>query len=86
MKNRLPEHVGTGSSVSISEFRKSPSRYFLEHPVEVLSRGQPIGYLISTEYFETMLRVLAQHQDPVILKKELGLTDEWLRKTIRENR
>lgn len=86
MKNRLTEHVGTGSSVSISEFRKSPTRYFLEHPVEVQSRGQPIGYLISAEYFEMMLRALAQHEDPVILKKELGLTDDWLRKTIHENR
>jgi len=85
-EKQIDGHGGTGSSVNISEFRKSPTRYFLEHPVEVQSRGQPIGYLISAEYFEMMLRALAQHEDPAILKKELGLTDDWLRKTVHENR
>ena len=86
MRNRRSDHSRTGRSVTISEFRRSPTRCFHEDPVEVLSRGQRIGYLVSAKYFEMMLALLVQYKDPAILKEELGLTDDWLRKVTRANR
>ena len=80
MRSESAERLGIEKSVKISDFRKNPSRYFLHGPVEVLSRGRPIGYLIEPELFETMLKALARHEDPATLKKEFGLTDDWLRK------
>lgn len=84
MRNQSAERLGIEKSVNISDFRKNPSRYFLHGPVEVLSRGRPIGYLIDAELFEEMLEALAQHEEPTSLKKELGLTDDWLRKVTGE--
>lgn len=84
MRSQSAERLGIEKSVSISDFRKNPSRCFLPGPVEVLSRGRPIGYLIEPELFETMLKALARHGDPATLKKEFGLTDDWLRKLTRE--
>jgi len=86
MRSRFAGQRLAGSSVNISEFRKSPRRYFLDDPVKVLPRGRPIGYLISPEYFETMLVLLAQHEEPAILKEDLGLTDTWLQKVTHEDR
>lgn len=86
MISRWAYRHGARSSVSMSDFRKSPTRCFHEDPVEVQSRGRRIGYLVSAECFEMMLDILAQHKDPALLQEELGLTDEWLRKVTRENR
>jgi PHD/YefM family antitoxin component YafN of YafNO toxin-antitoxin module len=86
MRSQSAERLGIEKSVNISDFRKNPSRYFLHGPVEVLSRRRPIGYLIDAELFETMLEALARHEKPATLKKELGLTDAWLRKVTREDR
>jgi PHD/YefM family antitoxin component YafN of YafNO toxin-antitoxin module len=86
MKNKLIDRLGVEKSVSISEFRRNPSRCFLPGPVEVLSRGRPIGYLLDAELFEAMLEALARHDEPTTLRKELGLTDDWLRKVTGENR
>jgi hypothetical protein len=33
-----------------------------------------------------MMALLAQYEDPAILKEELGLTEDWLRKVTRANR
>lgn len=77
--NRSTERLGIESSVNMSEFRKSPTRYILDSPVAVLSRRKPIGYLVDAELFEMLLGALAQHENPATMKKELGLTDGWLR-------
>ncbi len=84
MRSQSAERLGIEKSVSISDLRKNPSRCFLPGPVEVLLRGRSIGYLLEPELFETMLEALARHENPTILKKELGLTDEWLRKVTGE--
>lgn len=84
MRSELAERLGIEKSVKISDFRKNPSRYFHHRPVEVLSRGRPIGYLIEPELFETMLKALARYESPAKLKTELGLTDDWLRKVTGE--
>jgi len=84
VRSQSAERLRIEKSVSISDFRKNPSRCFLTDPVEVLSRGRPIGYLIEPELFETMLKALARHEDPATLKKEFGLTDDWLRKVTGE--
>lgn len=86
MTSRWAYRHGARSSVSISEFRKTPTRCFHEDPTEVQSRGRRIGYLVNAEYFEMMLDRLAHQEDPALLKEELGLTDEWLQKVTREHR
>lgn len=86
MRSSSSERLGIQYSVSLSEFRQCPSRCFRPSPVEVLSRGRSIGYLIEPELFERMLEALAQHEKPATLRKELGLTDDWLRQVTGENR
>ncbi len=85
MRSESAERLGIEKSVNISDFRKNPSRYFHHRPVEVLSRGRPIGYLLEPELLETMLEALARYENPTTLKKELGLTDDWLWKVTGDN-
>ena len=85
MTSRSIESFGVKRSVNVSEFRKSPPRYFINTPVEVLSRGQPIGYLLDAALFEEMMKTLSRFEDPEVLKKEFGLTDGWLRGLTHES-
>ena len=73
-------------SVSVSTFRKRPTQCFESTPVAVLSNGRPVGYLLNAELFERILSAIAQCEDPVALKKQLNLSDSWLRKVTSENR
>lgn len=71
--------------ISISEFRRSPTKHFGNSPVAVLSRGRPRGYLLSVDHFEVMLAAIAECEDPVKLKEKLGLSDAWLDKIVIKN-
>ncbi|SNB59306.1 hypothetical protein SAMN04487880_3549 [Marinobacter sp. es.042] len=71
--------------ISISEFRRSPTRHFENSPVAVLSRGRPRGYLLSVDHFEVMLAAIAECEDPVKLKEKLGLSDAWLDKIVTKD-
>lgn len=42
-------------TVSISELRKNPAKYFTSEPVAILSNNKPAGYLLSAELFEKLL-------------------------------
>ena len=75
---RLPTTVSVPEIVTISDLRRNPTRCFSDATVEVTHRGQTVGYLMSTEQFETGLRILARIEDPETLKEKLGLTDSWL--------
>jgi len=72
-------------SVSVSAFSKSPTRCFRDTPVAVLSNGRPVGYLLNAESFEKILSAISQFEDPVALKKQLNLSDSWLRKVTSQN-
>ncbi len=50
-------------TVSVSEFRKHPSDYFTDHPVAVISRNKPAGYVIGAELFESMMALIEQIQE-----------------------
>lgn len=67
-------------TVNISEFRRGPSRYFKNGPVAVASKGRTVGYLLSPELFENALELLAETEDPLVLKDQLGLSTTWLQR------
>jgi len=45
-------------TVSISEFRKEPSKYFTDEPIAILSNNKTAGYVISPEAFQAMVALL----------------------------
>jgi len=50
------------NTVSVSEMRKHPADFFTNQPVAVLSKNQPLGYMVGKELFESMVDLLRQHQ------------------------
>jgi hypothetical protein len=72
-------------TVSVSEFRQGPSRCFQQGPVAVTKKGRTVGYLLSPELFENALGLLAETEDPRILKDELGLSDTWLQSLVSKD-
>jgi len=45
-------------TVSISDFRKEPSKYFIGEPVAVLSNNKTTGYVLSPEAFQAIMSLL----------------------------
>jgi len=45
-------------TVSISDFRKEPNKYFTDEPVAVLSNNKAAGYVLSPETFQAMVTLL----------------------------
>jgi len=45
-------------TVSISDFRKEPSKYFTDEPIAVLSNNKTAGYVLSPEVFQAMVSLL----------------------------
>jgi len=45
-------------SVSVTEFRRNPSHYFTDHPIAVINRNQPTGYVMGAELFELLMAQL----------------------------
>jgi antitoxin YafN len=45
-------------TVSVSEVRKNPTRYFRDEPVAVLSNNKTAGYMISAESYEEMVHIM----------------------------
>lgn len=39
-------------TVSVSELKKSPSQYFTDHAIAVLSNNRPTGYVIGAAAYE----------------------------------
>ncbi|PCJ29758.1 MAG: antitoxin of toxin-antitoxin stability system [Moraxellaceae bacterium] len=53
-------------TVSVTELRKNPSKYFIEEPVAVLSNNSTAGYVVGKELFESMM-LLIEAQTPTVL-------------------
>ncbi|WP_271274345.1 type I toxin-antitoxin system antitoxin YafN [Aliamphritea hakodatensis] len=51
-------------TVSITEVRKNPAKYFTEQPVAVLSNNKPAGYMVSAETFEMLIKAVEAQQAP----------------------
>jgi antitoxin YafN len=49
-------------TVSVSELKKSPSQYFTDHAIAVLSNNRPTGYVIGAEAYEALVSLLSQCQ------------------------
>ena len=49
-------------TVSVSEMRKHPADFFTDHPIAVLNKNQPIGYMLGKEPFESMVDLIRQLQ------------------------
>ncbi|MEX1222341.1 MAG: type I toxin-antitoxin system antitoxin YafN [Idiomarina sp.] len=45
-------------TVSVSELRKKPTDYFISEPVAVLSNNKTVGYMVSAEGYEQMVKLL----------------------------
>ncbi len=52
------EPIYANRTVSITELRKNPKKFFYDEPVAVLSNNKTAGYMVSAEYFEEMLAVI----------------------------
>jgi antitoxin YafN len=55
--------VLTDQTVSITDLRKHPARYFKDTPVVVLSNNKPAGYLLSADLFERLMGLLEQQEE-----------------------
>ncbi len=73
-----PSPLSIRKTVTISDLRRSPTHCFENGTVAVTRRGEKVGYLMSPEEFERSLELLAQIEDPKVLKQKMGLTDSWL--------
>ena len=82
MNNSIRQLLPANKAVSIREFSRSPTFCFQDTPVAVVSKGNSVGYLLSPELFESLLLLMAQTKDPVLLKKELNLSEVWLEKVM----
>ncbi|PPI83332.1 hypothetical protein KEHDKFFH_15315 [Marinobacter maroccanus] len=78
-KQQSQSPLSVPETVTISDLRRNPTRCFSDATVEVTYRGEKVGYLMSSEQFEIGLKILAQVEDPEVLKEKLGLTDSWLK-------
>lgn len=77
-------HLQKLRSLTISDLRNGPIRCFEATPASVTRRGKKVGYLLSPEYFEHMLRELAKVEDPVRLKTQFGLSEAWFQSVTAE--
>ena len=49
-------------SISVTEFRKNPSHYFTDHPIAVINRNQPTGYVMGAELYELIIKQLEKSE------------------------
>jgi hypothetical protein len=82
MKKSIRRVLPLEKHVTLREFTRGPSRCFEDAPVAVVSKGRPVGCLLSPEFFENLTFLMAQTKDPVLLKKELKLSSAWLEKFV----
>jgi hypothetical protein len=85
MSKSIKQLLPTENHVTLREFSRGPARCFEDAPVAVVSKGRPVGYLLSPELFENLTFLMAQIKDPVLLKEELNLSDAWLNQVIGGN-
>jgi len=67
-------------TVSVSELKKSPSQYFTNHAIAVLSNNRPTGYVIGAAAYEAMVTMLKQINQTETFQGEFCPTAEEMRK------
>jgi hypothetical protein len=82
MSKSIKQLLPPENHVTLRAFSRGPARCFADAPVAVVSKGRPVGYLLSPELFENLTFLMAQIKDPVVLKEELNLSDAWLNQVI----
>lgn len=78
MTESIKQLFSAGKNVTFREFSRGPTHCFADASVAVLSRGRPVGYLLSLEPCEKLTISMTQIKDPASLKKELNLSSAWL--------
>jgi antitoxin YafN len=71
-------------TVSITDFRKSPSSYFTDHVIGVLSNNKPEGYVIGAEAYEAIVAVLKQAQATTFFEGRFKPTAERMREITKQ--
>ena len=66
-------------TVSISELRKKPQKYFTDHAIAVLSNNRTAGYILGAEAYEVLLRILRRSQQLETFEGHFRPTAERLR-------
>lgn len=61
-KDMTTQTIYAEHTVSITEVRKNPGKYFQETPVAVLSNNRTAGYMVSPELFEQMIKLIESRQ------------------------
>ena len=62
MDIRATHTILADETVSVSELKKSPSQYFTDHAIAVLSNNRTTGYVIGAEAYEALVSLLSQCQ------------------------
>ena len=59
---RATHTILADETISVSELKKSPSQYFTDHAIAVLSNNRPTGYVIGADAYEALVSMLNQCQ------------------------
>ncbi len=62
MNIRSTHTILADETISVSELKKSPSQYFTDHAIAVLSNNRPTGYVIGASAYEALVSMLSQCQ------------------------
>jgi len=62
MNIKLTHTILADETVSVSDLKKSPSQYFTDHAIAVLSNNRPTGYVIGASAYESLVSMLSQCQ------------------------
>lgn len=62
MAIRATHTILADKTVSVTELKKSPSQYFTDHPIAVLSNNRTAGYIIGADAYAALVSILSQCQ------------------------
>ena len=80
MQIKATHTILADETVSVSELKKSPSQYFTDHAIAVLSNNRPTGYVIGAAAYEAMVSMLKQFKQTETFQGEFSPTAEEMRK------
>ena len=80
MKTQATHTILADKTVSVSELKKSPSKYFTGEPIAVLSNNQTTGYVLGASLYEALVSMLNQCQQSETLPGAFKPTAERMRK------
>ena len=80
MEIKATHTILADETVSVTELKKSPSQYFTDHAIAVLSNNRPTGYVIGAAAYEAMVSMLKQVNQTETFQSKFSLTAEEMRK------